>query len=98
MTFGFLFDKQKEIIDHFTSTNPTQNDYKEKLEFFALLEDGLKSQSHIDLGCIRLNYSEYNDKLLEQCVFWYFTYGKQLILECNNIMTSFSERISVNGN
>lgn len=99
MEFGFLFDNREEmIIDQFAATNPTLNDYKEKLNIFSKLADGLESQSHIDQGCIRLDYSGYNDKLLERCYFWHSLYEKQLILECNKIMISFSEKITVNEN
>lgn len=99
MRFGFLFDKREEmIIDQFAATNPTLNDYKVKLTFFSTLANGLESQSHVNLGCIRLDYSEHNDKLLERCYFWHSLYGKQLILECNKIMTTFTESITVNEN
>lgn len=99
MKFGFLFEKREGmIIEQFAATNPTLNDYKEKLNIFSALADSLENQSHVNLGCIRLDYSEYNDKLLERCYFWHSAYGKQLTLECDKIMTSFSERITVNGN
>lgn len=84
------------IMGLFAATNPTLNDYKEKFTWLSVLSENLtKGQSYVDVGCIRIDYSEYKVKQLERCVFWHSAFGKQLILECDIIMMTFSEKIKV---
>lgn len=93
-----LEKRDKFLLGQFTATNPTLDDYKDKLEFFSTLSAELKTQSHIDVGCIRIRYSEYNDRLIERCDFWHSAYGQQLIHECGKIMRQFSAHTTVNEN
>lgn len=81
----------------FAATNPSIDDYGEKIEFFSSLSEELRTQSYIDVGCIRLDYSEYKYKLLERCEFWHSIFGKQFLRECDEIMMAFSKKITVNG-
>lgn len=84
------------IISLFAATNPTLNDYKEKFTSLSVLSESLtKDQSYVDVGCMRIDYSEYKAKLLERCIFWHSVFGKQLILECDKIMAIFLEKIKV---
>lgn len=95
--FSFLFDEEDgSVTSLFAKTEPTLKDYGDRLEFFSTLSNELRSQSHLDLGCVRIDYSEFNDRLLERCVFWHSLYGERLLLECAQTMAAFTDRISVN--
>lgn len=83
------------MIDQFAATNPTLKDYVNQLEFFSQLSNGFRSQSYIDVGCVRFDYSEYNDKLIDRCDFWLSMYGEQLMRDCNTVMSAFTEKITV---
>jgi len=91
-----MFEKRnKLIIDQFSETNPTLADYGEKLKYFLALSTRVESELHIDYGCIRIDVSDYIIVLRERCDFWHSVYGNQLILECDDIMAKFSQRIMV---
>lgn len=97
MKFNFIFEeKDKLVIDAFATSNPTINDYGQKIKFFSAISDELKTQSYMNVGCIRLDFSEYKYKVQAQCAFWHSIYGKQLLRECDTMMTAFSNKIKVN--
>ncbi|VVC24142.1 Dynein heavy chain, domain-1 [Cinara cedri] len=92
--FGFLFEKREELmINQFAATNPTPKDYKEKLLSFVSILKSLEKHPHVDVGCMRLNHSEYNMIIKERCDLWYSIYGKQFILECEHTITTFMDKI-----
>lgn len=93
--FEFLFIAEAKPISNFAATNPTLNDYKEKLKSFTTLLNSFENHSYLDAGCLRLDFSEYNVKLIERCKFWYLVYGKQLITECEKMIIIFSNKATV---
>ncbi|XP_060844721.1 dynein axonemal heavy chain 10-like [Rhopalosiphum padi] len=94
--FGFMYEKRnKLIIDQFIETNPTLADYGEKLKYFSTLSTRVECELYIDYGCVRIDISEYITVLRERCDFWHSVYANQLILECNDIMAKFSQRMVI---
>jgi len=94
--FGFMYEKRiKMIIDQFTETNPTLADYGEKLKYFSTLSTRVEYELHIDYGCVRIDISEFIAVLRERCNFWHSIYANQLILESDDIMAKFSQRLVV---
>lgn len=85
----------KMIIDQFTETNPTLADYGEKLKYFSTLSTRVECELYIDYGCVRIDISEFIAVLRERCDFWHSVYANQLILECDDIMTKFSQKLVV---
>lgn len=91
-----MYEKRiKIIIDQFTETNPTLADYGEKLKYFSTLSNRVKCELHIEYGCVRIDISEFIAMLRERCDFWHSIYANQLILECDNIITKFSQKLVV---
>ncbi|XP_050527907.1 dynein axonemal heavy chain 10 [Daktulosphaira vitifoliae] len=93
---NFLFKNQENVvIDSFSQTNPKLQDYKRQLNFFRSLSEGLKKQTpYMDIGCIRINYSDYINKLISQCSFWHSMYGMRMMYECKVAMLEFSSIIT----
>ncbi|XP_025421991.1 uncharacterized protein LOC112691804 [Sipha flava] len=92
--FRFLSEKQDElIIRRFTETNPTLDDYNEKIGFFISLYKMIEEYKYMDLGCVRLDNTKLINKFMEQCQFWISIYGKSLKSHCKTILTTFLERI-----
>ncbi|XP_050426983.1 dynein axonemal heavy chain 10-like [Adelges cooleyi] len=94
--FNFLFERQETLVlEMFAETNPKLHDYKRQLNFFRNLAEGLKEQTtYMDVGCIRINHSDYIKKLIDQCTMWHSLYGMQLMRECSLTMTDFSKLIA----